>query len=201
MKTASFKFLFFVTILFTGVYSNLNAQISDDLVQFGEWLSGTYSVADGDNIEESTLCITRIWNDKPNGVWMYFSYGNGNEILNQEIYFISEITDGEYSMDKYQIKKPEATQNGCKEASVFVGLTPFDLSYNKGCTMYINYDGFQYGGMSNTGKCQLADGTGGYMVTNLNLTTSELSILVKRFDENNQELDSKSEGKRTYTKQ
>lgn len=187
---------------FSNPENHLKAQISEDLELMGQWMLGNYNVDTHANEEANQLCVQRIWEDKTNGVWLYCELQNedNTQVIQQYIYLASDITYGEYSLDKYVPKKPEGLLGGCKNPELFVGLTPFDLSYMDGCTIFLTYDGFQYAGSSNQRTCKENKESVDYKVKEFYLTTNELTILEKLYDTSGNQLGNKNGVTLKYSK-
>ncbi len=199
MKTLGFRQLLVILTFCAFWPITSNAQISEELDLFISWISGSFSVSSNTETEEVSLCSSRIWDEKENGAWIYLeSQGlESTNVFKQSIYFISEITESEFSLDKYELKKPEPLKGGCSQTDLFVGLTPFDLYYMKGCAIFFSYDGFQFSGVSNTGKCKEAKSENEYIVSDFILTVNDLTILDKWYNQNEEEIKSLE---KVYTK-
>lgn len=199
MKTAGLRYLIIALVFCSASPFLCTAQNSEDLDQFINWISGSYTLSSNSETEVKSLCASRIWDEKKSGVWIYLeSQGvESSNVMVQTIYFVSEITDGEFSLDRYELKTPEPQQGGCEQPNLFVGLSPFDLYYMKGCTIFFSYDGFQYAGMSNSGSCKKKNNDNEFIVSDFNLTVNDLTILDKRYNQNDEEIDSEE---KIYTK-
>lgn len=189
MKTRDVKRILILLLLGSLIPNLSHAQISENLEQFVTWISGSFALSTEAKTGAHSLCASRIWEDKANGAWVYLEHqpADSTNKLIQSIYFVSEITEDEFSLDRYDLKVPDPQRGSCEKPELFVGLTPFDLYYKKGCTIFINYDGFQYAGVSNAGHCVNKSNEIGYIVTDFVLTVNDLTILDKRYNQDDEE--------------
>lgn len=187
---------------FTNPTKKLQAQISEDLTLMGQWIQGDFNVVSHSSADAKVLCIQQIWEDKTNGLWFYVELQNADnsQLIEQYILLASDITYGEFSLDKYIPKKTEKVAGGCENPELLVGLTPFDLSYIDGCSIFLTYDGFQYAGSSNEGTCIANKETGEYKVKEFNLTSNELTILEKLYDTTGSQIGDKNGDIMKYSK-
>jgi hypothetical protein len=195
-------FFVFGVLWFSNPKNELQAQISEDLVLMSQWMQGNYDVVSHSSSEAKALCIQRIWEDKTNGIWFYVELQNADnsELIEQYIYLASDITYGEFSLDTYIPKKAEKVAGACENPDLLLGLTPFDLSYVDGCSIFLTYDGFQYEGSSNGGTCVVNKTTGEYKVKQFKLTSDELTILEKLYDTTGSQIGDKNGDKMKYSK-
>lgn len=169
---------------------NASAQeFSENLETLIDWMTGEYDSKtqseESDQYEHVTMKLTRVWNDKPNGAWIYVEQALASDAENpyrQRMYFLSEITEDEYSMDIYELPEPASFTGAWKDPSPFEDVTLFDLSHKSGCTVIIFYDGFQYGGASRKGSCKSEMNGASYMTSDITLTEGMLSAWDRGFD-------------------
>ncbi len=164
-------------------------ELDPNLLQLIDWMTGEFDSseqADQDaEYENVTLKMTRVWEDKPNGAWIYTEQAEASkpdEPFLQRMYFLSNITDDEYSADAYEFPKPEDVVGAWENPAKLGDLTLFDLNHLSGCTVVIFYDGFQYGGQSRTGACKSGREDTEYTTTELTVLSSELKRWDRGFD-------------------
>lgn len=161
---------------------------SEDFNQLIDWLTGEYNT----NAETHlALHITRIWPNSATGAWVYVEESNIDSIdspFRQEVYFLSEISDGEYSSDVYKIPGDSAFIGAWKKPSKFDGMTPFDLKNQNGCALFLNYDGFQYSGKTNSGSCKTQSNDSEYHTSDIILLPTEYQVWDRRFDKDGKQI-------------
>lgn len=178
----------FLFILF--FQQNLLAQeTSEDFDQLIEWITGEFSSAEqakkDPSFESFTLKMTEIWPNAPTGAWIYVEQAltsTPSKPESQRIYFISEINDSQFSIDVYALPEAEKFVGAWKSPEKFNGMTAFDLKYQNGCTAYLDYDGFQYAGITNEGACKNNSTDSDYLTTQITLLPGEIRIWEKGFD-------------------
>lgn len=163
--------------------------LDPNLLQLIDWMTGEFDTseqADQDAAYENiTLKMTRVWEDKPNGAWIYTEQAEASkpdEPFLQRMYFLSNITEDEYSADVYEFPKPEDVKGAWKNPAKLGDLTLFDLNHLSGCTVVIFYDGFQYGGQTRTGACKSERDDTAYTTSELTVLSSELKLWNRGFD-------------------
>lgn len=185
------KLISLSVVLFTlFLQHSLPAQeTSADFDQLVEWITGEFSSADqakdDTSFKDFTLKMTEIWPDAPTGAWIYVEQSLASTPTkpeSQRIYFISEINDSQFSIDLYAIPGEEKFVGAWKSPEKFDGMTAFDLKYQNGCTAYLNYDGFQYAGITNEGSCKNNLNGSEYSTTQITLLPNEIRIWEKGFD-------------------
>lgn len=170
-------------------------ETSEDFDQLVEWITGEYSSAEQAKSDTAfknyTLKVVQIWPDAPNGAWVYVEQAlaaTPQKPHSQKVYFLSEINDFQFSIDIYAIPASEKFVGVWKTPEQFKGMTAFDLKHQNGCTLFIDYDGFQYAGATNEGTCKSGlDGTS-YSTTQFMLLPNEFKIWEKGFDENKKQV-------------
>lgn len=168
---------------------------SEDFNQLIDWLTGEYTAAaQGQNNapqDNLVLHIARIWPQAPNGAWVYVEESKADNLENpfrQEVYFLSEISDGEYSSDVYKIPGDSAFKGAWKNPSKFDGVTAFDLKHQNGCALFLNYDGFQYSGKTNSGTCKIQTNDSEYTTTDIILLPMEYQVWNRGFDKDGKQV-------------
>ncbi|MCA1762363.1 MAG: chromophore lyase CpcT/CpeT [Cryomorphaceae bacterium] len=153
------------------------AQISDNLNQLSEWMTGDFDSSEQAKNDTAyadiSLKMTRIWSDKSNGIWLYVEQAASkslDEPYRQRVYFLSDVNENEISSDVYEFKDPAPFVGAWNDPSKFSDITPFDLTYKDGCTVFLFYDGFQFSGSTNESSCKSTLRGAAY-------TTSEVIIL------------------------
>lgn len=193
MKNALTSLIFF---LFLSLACNAQ-EASEDFNQLVEWLTGNYTTTaqfqKNPGQADLTLHITLIWPNSATGAWVYVEEAKTDSInspFRQEVYFLSEISDGEYSSDVYKIPGDSAFVGAWQNPSKFDGMTAFDLKNQNGCALFLNYDGFQYSGKTNSGSCKTQSDDSEHTTTNIILLPSEYQVWNKRFDKDGKQVSS-----------
>lgn len=174
--------------------SAYSQESSDDFNQLVDWITGDYTAAataEMDSPGDLALHIRQIWPDSPTGAWLYveeLKAGNENSPSRQEVYFLSEISDGEYSLDIYKIPADSAFVGAWKNPSKFDGMTAFDLKNQNGCALFLNYDGFQYSGKTNSGSCKAQSDDYEYTTRNIILLPNEYQVWNREFDKDGKQV-------------
>ncbi len=168
---------------------------SDDFNQLINWFTGEYTATDQSQNNASqgnfVLHIVRIWPKAPTGAWVYVEESKSDSVdspFRQEVYFLSEISDGEYSSDVYKIPGDSAFTSAWQNTSKFDGLTAFDLKHQDGCTLFLNYDGFQYSGKTNSGTCKTPAKDSEYTTTDIILLPAEYKVWNRGFDRDDNQI-------------
>jgi len=181
-----------LTVFLTSLFSQYTVsaqETSEDFNQLVEWITGGYSSAEqainDTSYSNYILKMTRIWPEAPNGAWIYVEQAPASasaKPYKQQIYFLSEINDSQFSRDVYEIPGEEKFIGAWKSPEKFKEITAFDLKYQNGCTAFLDYDGFQYAGTTNAETCKsTADGIA-YSTTQIMLLPNEINIWEKGFN-------------------
>lgn len=158
MKQYSLFLYSLVAILAT---TTLQAQdTSPDFVQMIEWITGEFSSAEqaqkDDSYNNALMNNVQIWPNAANGAWVYSEEALNSDTespIKQRIFFISEISDSEFSIDVYNLPNKEEYVGAWKNPEAFSEIGVFDLKFKDGCTLFLFYDGFQYSGQTNKETC------------------------------------------------
>ena len=164
-------------------------EFDENLDQLIEWMTGEFdskAQADKDTaFYNISLKMKRVWKDKPNGAWIYVEQAlasKPDKPYRQRMYFLSQITDDEYSSDVYELPDPEKYVGAWKDPTKLEGLTLFDLKHKSGCTVIIFYDGFQYGGQTRTGSCKSSLDGAEYATSEVTVLNGEIKTWDRGFD-------------------
>lgn len=179
-----------LTVFITSLLFQYNAhsqETSEDFDQMIEWLTGAFNSSDQAKTDPSfthyTLKLTQIWPDAPNGAWIYVEQAlPGGELNKQQVYFLSQINESQFSCDLYNIPGAERFVGAWENPEKFKGVTIFDLKYRNGCTLFLDYDGFQYSGATNTKTCKSDVEGVEYSTTQIILLPNEINLWEKGFD-------------------
>jgi hypothetical protein len=150
---------------------------SENLEQLVNWMTGEFDsseqAANDSAFYNISLKISRVWPDKPNGVWLYVEQAMAStldEPYRQRMYFLSQLGEDEYSSDVYTLPEEAKYIGAWKNPSLLDGLSLFDLKNRSGCAVILFYDGFQYGGATAKGNCESS-------MNGASFATSEVTIL------------------------
>ncbi len=166
------------------------AQDDETFDQLMEWMEGQFDSGDqaaaDTNYYNITLKMKRIWPEASNGAWLYVEQAmasSPDKPYRQRVYFVSQQSDEHLSSDIYSLKDEEKFIGAWKDPSVFVGMKPADLVYKEGCSVFLFYDGFQYGGKTNTGSCESTLRGASYATSNVSITSDALNSWDRGYDE------------------
>ena len=180
-----FAALFLSVLCFSG-----NAQeTSPDFDQLLEWMTGEFDSKEQSEKDTSyyniSLKMTRIWPDAPNGAWLYVEQALAStpeKPYRQRVYFLSEINSSEFSSDVYMIPNEDDFIGAWQNPEKFKGMTAFDLKYKDGCTVFLNYDGFQYSGATNEGTCKSEMNGASYATSIVTILPNEVRSWDRGYD-------------------
>lgn len=200
-----------LTILFL-TYFSLNGaksqEISSDLQQLSDWMTGEFDSSDQAENDTSyyniSLKMIRIWPEKTNGVYLYIEQALAStpkEPYRQRVYFITQIDDFNYTSDVYNLKEPEKFIGAWKDAESFNDITVFDLKYKDGCTVFLNYDGFQYSGKTKSGTCKSELNGAAYATSEVTILPQKLTSWDRGFNENDEQVWGAESGPYVFVKQ
>ena len=166
------------------------AQITENVNQLTDWMTGEFDSSEQAKQDSAyldiSLNITRIWSDKTNGIWLYVEHAPSDSLdepFRQHVYFVSEINENEISLDMYDLTDPDAFVGAWNDPSEFAQITPFDLNYQDGCTIFLFYDGFQFSGDTNENSCKNTLRGASYSTTDLIILPETIKKWDRGFDE------------------
>lgn len=167
----------------------LGQEISEDLEQLTDWMTGEFDsseqAAEDSSYYNITLKMTRIWPDKTNGIYIYVEQAvasTPDEPYRQRVYFLSQIDEFNFSSDIYELKEPEKYIGTWQNAEDWSDSNVFDLKYKEGCTVFLNYDGFQYTGQTNKGACSSSLRGAAYATSEVVMLPSQLTSWDRGYD-------------------
>lgn len=170
-------------------------EFSDDLLLLSEWMTGEFDSADQEANDSSyyniSLKMTRIWPEKTNGLYIYVEQAVAsslNEPYRQRVYFVSQIDEFTFSSDIYNLKEEEKFVGAWEDATKFNDSNVFDLSYKDGCTVFLTYDGFQFEGSTNKGKCASSLRGATYATSEVVILPQSLTSWDRGYDENDKQV-------------
>jgi len=181
--------LLFALILQSGAV--FSQEISSDLEQLSNWMTGEFDSSKQASEDSSyyniSLKMTRIWPEKTNGVYLYVEQAvanTPNEPYRQRVYFISQLDDFNYTSDVYNLKEPEKFIGAWSEPEKFKDVTVFDLKFKEGCTVFLNYDGFQYSGKTKESSCPSDLRGASYATSEVSILPQKLTSWDRGYNEN-----------------
>lgn len=168
---------------------------SETLDMLVEWMTGEFDSAEqaasNEEFMNISLKMCRIWPDRPNGAWLYVEQAlaeTPDKPYRQRIYFISELTEDEYSSDVYALPEEEKYIGAWKKPEMLEGLTPFDLKNKSGCAVIIFYDGFQFGGATAKGTCKSEKDGASYATSEVTILEDQISTWDRGFNEEGEQV-------------
>lgn len=186
------------TLLFCGIFfinPLMSQEISSDLQQLADWMTGEFDSSEQAQKDSAyydiSLKMTRIWPEKTNGVYIYVEQAlasKPDEPYRQRVYFISQIDDLNYTSDVYTLKEEDKFIGAWKSAENFEGVTVFDLQYKEGCTVFLDYDGFQYSGKTKKGSCKSDLRGASYATSEVIILPNQLTSWDRGFNENDEQV-------------
>lgn len=197
-----FQLLFLFLFAWLGLAANAQEPQSD-FEKLSDWMTGEFTNVTNAGKEAKTLKITQIWPDAPTGTWLYAEVAavdSAGQPQEQWVYFLSEISDGEYSIDYYAIPEAEKYVGAWQDPSMFEGKNAFDLNHQNGCAIFINYDGFQYSGKSNSGTCKIDSDKGNYTSTKISILLEKIQIWENIYNADDKRVSGTGDTPRIYVK-
>ena len=199
------------TILFLSLLSTntlKSQEISSDLQQLADWMTGEFDSSEQADKDSSyyniSLKMTRIWPEKTNGIYLYVEQALAStpkEPYRQRVYFVTQIDDLNYTSDVYTFKNAEKFIGAWKTPESFADVTVFDLKYKEGCTVFMDYDGFQYSGRTKTGSCKSDLRGASYATSEVIILPSKLSSWDRGYDENDEQVWGAEKGPYVFKKE
>lgn len=164
-------------------------ELPETFEQLVAWMTGEFDSSEQAQKDTAfhniSLKMTRVWEDKPNGVWLYVEQAvadTPDEPYRQRMYFISELNEDEYSSDIYTLPNEEKYVGAWKETSKLDEITPFELTNKPGCTVILFYDGFQFGGRTSKGNCKSELRGATYATSDVTILETQISTWDRGFN-------------------
>lgn len=158
--------------------------------QLIEWMEGSFDSGDqakaDTNYFHITLKMKRIWPEATNGAWLYVEQAvasSPEKPYRQRVYFVSQQSDEDFSSDIYSLNDEAKFVGAWKDPSIFEVMKPADLVYKEGCSVFLFYDGFQYGGKTNTGSCESTLRGASYTTSEVTITQNTLNSWDRGYDD------------------
>lgn len=187
MRTTIYTFFTISALFMSGLAVG---QISENMEQLSEWMTGEFDSSEQAKNDTAytdiSLKMVRIWPDKTNGIWLYVEQAAAeslDEPYRQRVYFLSDINENEISSDVYEFKDPAPFAGAWEDPSKFDELTPFDLNYKDGCTVFLFYDGFQFSGSTNEASCKSTLRGAAYATSEVIILPNTIKSWDRGFDE------------------
>lgn len=197
----------FLFMTFLGPAALHSQEISSDLQQLSEWMTGEFDSSEQAEKDSSyyniSLKMTRIWPEKNNGIYLYVEQAvasTPNEPYRQRVYFISQLDDFNYTSDVYTLKEPEKFIGAWKTPEQFKDITVFDLKFKEGCTVFLNYDGFQYSGKTKESSCKSDLRGASYATSEVIILPEKLTSWDRGFNESGDQVWGAEEGPYIFMK-
>lgn len=86
------------------------------------------------------------------------------------------------------------------DPSLFNAIKTTDLKFNEGCSIFMFYDGFQFGGKSNTGRCQNPVEEVAYINSELVVLADAIQIWNRGYSDKNLQLTGPVDGPYHFTR-
>lgn len=190
-------------------FNPIHAQeLPETLEQLIEWMTGEFDSSEqakkDDAFKNISLKMTRVWPDRPNGVWLYIEQAvadTPDKPYRQRMYFISELNEDEYSSDIYSLPNEEKFVGAWRETSKLDELSPFDLTNKTGCTVILFYDGFQFGGRTSKGNCKSELNGASYTTSEVTILETQISTWDRGFDADGKQVWGSESGPYVFKKQ
>lgn len=198
----------FVSLSISGLNQIHAQELPETFEQLVTWMTGEFDSSEQAQKDTSfhniSLKMTRVWKDKPNGVWLYVEQAvaaTPDKPYRQRMYFISELNEDEYSSDIYTLPNEEKFIGAWKETSKLDEITPFDLTNKAGCTVILFYDGFQFGGSTSKGNCKSGLHGATYATSDVTILESEISTWDRGFNDKDEQVWGSESGPYVFKKQ
>ena len=157
-------------------YSQSDDETLNELVG---WMSGSYSNAEQASKNEDyyhmKLHMVQVWNNHSREeVYLYVEQApidKPEEPSRQRVYHIYKVDEDIYASEVYSLPNPEKYVGAFKHDNPLIDLQPGDLTERKGCTVYLEYDGFaSFSGSTEAKECTNS-------LRGASYATSELSVM------------------------
>jgi hypothetical protein len=169
--------------------SAYSQKFSENLLQLADWMTGSFDSRDQAKSDTAfypiTLQMTRIWPEQQNGIWLYVEQAMAtqpNKPYRQRIYFLSEAGEDEYTSEVYHLPNEEKYIGAWKNPAMLADLNPFEIEHKSGCTVFLFFDGFQYGGKTNTGSCKSDMRGASYATSEVVVLSDQISTLDRGYN-------------------
>ncbi len=174
---------------------------SEGLLKLSSLMSGSFTSAEQAKKDTSyrdiSLHMLRIWPDKPNGIWLYVEQAASSsptQPYRQRVYFLSELEEDSYTSDVYTLRDETAAVGAWKDPAAFGSLTPFDLVFKEGCTVFMTFDGFQFAGKTDAQSCKSALQGATYTTSEVMITEKEIRTWDRGYNDNDEQVWGATEG-------
>lgn len=144
MKKFILAFCFVSTLLCQFAFEGTNARFSNDLEMLANYMYGTLSSsaqAKADtNFMDICLHMTRIWDHRTDGIWMYVEQAAAEkpgEPYRQRIYRLSEEIPGIFESRVFEMPDPVKFVGAWKSTDQLNGVHPGLLTERTGCSIFL----------------------------------------------------------------
>lgn len=176
-------------------------EYSEGLINLSSWMTGSFDSSEQAAIDTSyydiSLHMARIWPDKPNGIWLYVEQAVASmpaKPYRQRVYFVSELEEDSYTSDVYTLRDEQAAVGAWKDPAVFGSLTPFDLVFKEGCTVFLTFDGFQFAGNTDAQSCKSEMQGASYATSEAMITNKEIRSWDRGYNDADEQVWGATEG-------
>ena len=169
-----------ITIILIALTAQGFSQTNDDtLNELIEWMTGSFSSEEQASKNEDyyhiQLHMIPIWPDlSADEAYLYVeqaSAENPEKPYRQRVYYLYKVDEDMYASEVYTLPEPEKYIGAYKLDNPLSELQPGDLTERKGCTVYLEYDGFaSFTGSTEGKECESTLRGAAY-------ATSEVSVM------------------------
>lgn len=166
-----------------------NEASDPELVKFSQLLIGDFNSSEQAAKDTSyfhiTLSMTRIWDDRTDGIWLYVEQAMAtkkDKPYRQRVYKLTHPSANVFASDIYMIANA-AEVIGLKEDPAKGTLLTFDkITRKDGCTVYLSADKGIYQGGTRGAECPSDLRGAKYATTRIKLTEGMLESWDQGFD-------------------
>lgn len=160
-------------------YSGFSQTEDDTLNELIEWMTGSFSseeqASKNEDYYDINLHMVPIWEDiSTDEAYLYVeqaSVETPDQPYRQRVYYIYKVDEDMYASEVYTLPEAEKYIGAYKQEKPLDDLKPGNLTERKGCTVYLEYDGFASFSGSTEGKnCEST-------LRGASYATSEVSVM------------------------
>lgn len=132
----------------------------DDLATLARWMTGAFSsaaqAAENDGFLALDLHTTPIWNDRPDGRWLYVEQavaGYPEQPYRQRVYRLTEVAPGLLQIEIFTLPTPAAFVGAWRDPESLGAVAPEDLEPRRGCEILLRRRGDVFEGSTLATLC------------------------------------------------
>ncbi|MFN8154668.1 MAG: chromophore lyase CpcT/CpeT [Bacteroidia bacterium] len=166
-----------------------NAATDPELVNFSKLLIGDFNSSEQAAKDTSyfhiTLSMTRIWEDKTDGIWLYVEQAMAtkqDKPYRQRVYHLTHPSKEIFSSDIFMLSNAAEVVGLKNDPAKRALLTPDKITRKEGCTVYLSNKNGVYEGGTRGAECPSDLRGAKYATTKIRLTADRLESWDQGFD-------------------